>query len=148
MYIKTIKYPNMFDGHMIEEDFYFNLSKREIVNLQYSRPEGFDAYLKKIMAEKDAKAIFEFFTELIRLSVGQRSEDGRRFVKSPQFTEDFMLSNAGDEFLFELLDNNDTANEFVRGIMPASLIEEIDKAEAEEASKPQPEPPSTTIVGN
>ena len=83
---KTITYTDL-NGVERTEDFYFNLSKPEVVKMQSSVKGGYDVQLKGIAANMDGRAVMEFFEDLIRKSYGEKSEDGRRFMKSDEISE-------------------------------------------------------------
>jgi hypothetical protein len=80
---KRITYED-FNGEEVTEELYFNLSKAELVELELSRPGGMQEHLQKIVESEDGKAIITEFKELILMSYGQRSEDGKRFIKNQE----------------------------------------------------------------
>lgn len=121
---KTINYWDL-DGNPIAEDFHFHLNKVDLAELQVSQKEGMEEYLKRIVEAEDGRAILAAFKEIIALSVGKRSEDGKRFIKSPEITADFMESEALGELLMEFLQNENAAAEFVRGVFPANMSENV-----------------------
>lgn len=129
---KTITYLN-HDGVSVTEDFHFNLGKDELVELAYSTEGGMEEYLKGIIASNDNGAILKSFKNLISLAIGQKSEDGRRFVKSPEITADFLQTNAYSEMLFGLFQNAEEAAEFINGVIPADLREKLAEQKAEPA---------------
>ena len=114
---KTITYKD-FNGTTRTEDFYFNLTKSELVKLQHSEAAGFTETVEGIVAENDSKRIMELFEDLIRMSYGERSEDGRNFLKSKEISDKFIGSAAYDELFIELLTKEGANVEFVTGIVP------------------------------
>lgn len=117
------------DGNEITEDFYFNLSKAEIAELELSHEGGLSEYLMKLSEKKNGGEIIETFKDIIRKSVGRRSEDGRRFEKNEDITNDFMQTDAYSELFVELVTDSGAALIFIKGIVPADLADEItDKA--------------------
>ena len=64
------------------EDFYFNLNKAEIMEMQLTTVGGLDAYLKKIISAQDMPTLMRIFKDLILKSYGVKSDDGRRFIKN------------------------------------------------------------------
>ena len=133
MYTKTITYTD-FNGDSRTEQFYFNLKKSELMDLMYSREGGLDVYLKRITEQADMKLLLAEFKSLALLSYGVRSDDGRRFIKSEELSREFLETEAYDEFMFGILKDADAATEFVNGILPAKLIEELN-ASSEPASE-------------
>ena len=77
---KTITYTD-YDGVERTEDFYFNLSKAEIMEMDFSATGGMEKMIKKIVNTKDTKAMIEIFKDIILKSYGEKSSDGRRFIK-------------------------------------------------------------------
>lgn len=125
MFKDTIKYTD-FDGNEREEDFYFNLTKAEVVFMENSSVEGlFTTYMNRIVQAQDNIAIMDAFEDIIRKSYGVKSDDGKRFVKSKEITESFMQTEAYSEFIMKLLSSEEYAASFVNGIMPK--VEEPDR---------------------
>ena len=113
---KTIKYTD-YDGNEREEDFYFNLNKAEVTEMELSKQGGLSEYIKRIVAAQDAPSLVELFKELICKSYGEKSLDGKRFVKSKELTEEFTQTEAYAELFVELASNAEEATKFVNGIM-------------------------------
>lgn len=124
---KTIEYTD-FDGNDVREDFYFNLTKAELIELQVSAPgdEGFMGVLSDAVRRQDKMEIVKFVKLLIGKSYGLRSEDGRSFHKREEFTEAFYASEAYSSLLVGLLSegNEKEAQDFINGIMPKALVEQ------------------------
>lgn len=117
---KTITYCD-FDGNEVTEDFYFNLTKAELIEFNYNSKGGAEQLLQKIVASNDTKQILEQFKILVSKAVGKRSEDGKRFIKTQEITDDFIYSEAYSEILMELLHDAAYAAEFTKGILPQYL---------------------------
>lgn len=124
---KTIKYTD-YDGNEREEDFYFNLSKAECVKLQLGTDGGLEKALRKIVAEQDVPKIIPIFEKIILSAYGEKSPDGKRFMKSKEISDAFAQTEAYSDLFMELLSDPDKAASFVNGIIP----------QVEEAAKPQP----------
>lgn len=114
---KTITYTD-YDGNERTEDFYFNLTKAECTELELSAEGGLTKMLQKIVAERDGKRIVEAFKDLILRAYGQKSLDGRRFVKSPELREEFSQTEAYSQLFMELSTDADAAAAFANGIIP------------------------------
>lgn len=112
---KTISYTDL-NGVQRTEDFYFNLSKPEIVKMQTSVKGGYDVQLKSIGAGADGGQIMEFFEDLIHRSYGVKSEDGRRHMKSEEISRSFMESPAYEVLFEELVTNDKAAADFVNAV--------------------------------
>lgn len=117
---KTIKYTN-YDGEKREKDFFFNLKKSELVDLNFSTSKGFIDYIKKITDANDSVAIWKAFRDIVLMAYGEKSEDGERFVKSKELSKAFEETEAFSELIMELIDSEDAASNFINGIMPKDL---------------------------
>lgn len=114
---KTIKYVN-FNGEEVEEDFYFNLTKAEVMEMQLGTAGGYAEYLQKLVGAKDVPAIVAAFKTIILKAYGVKSADGRRFEKSEELSREFEQTEAYSELYMELLQNGKACEEFVKGVMP------------------------------
>jgi len=114
---KTITYTD-YDGNNRTEDFYFNLSKAEVTEMEYSVDGGLTKMLKRIVDTNDLKRIIEMFKDLVLRAYGEKSADGRRFIKSQALRDEFSQTEAYSNLFMELAMNADSAAEFVNGITP------------------------------
>lgn len=114
---KNIKYVD-FDGVERSEDFYFNLTKAEVTEMESSVAGGMTKILNKIIDEKDNKKIVEMFKDLILRSYGEKSPDGKRFIKNQEIRDSLVQNQAYSELFMELSTDADAAVEFVNGILP------------------------------
>lgn len=121
---KTITYED-FNGKKVTEDFFFNLTKTELVELEVSEKEGLSEALKAIVDAQDNNQIVEKFKKIILLSYGQKSDDGRRFIKNDQLREEFSQTEAFSELFIELATDADAAAKFISGVVPASMASEL-----------------------
>lgn len=118
---KTMKYTD-FDGNERTEDFYFNLTKAEVTEMEMSTEGGLTKSLNKIVAEQDSKKIIESFKDLILRSYGEKSPDGKRFIKSQELRDSFSQTEAYSDLFMELATNAEMASAFVNGIIPQQAI--------------------------
>ncbi len=114
---KTMTYVD-YDGNERTEDFYFNLTKAEIMEMDLSASGGLDKLITKIVAEQDGAKIVEIFKKIILGAYGEKSLDGKRFVKSPELSEAFSQTEAYSDLFMELATNAEKAAEFINGIIP------------------------------
>jgi len=112
---KTISYTD-YDGNLRTESFYFNLSKAEITEMELSYNGGLSKTIEKIIAEQDSKRIIEIFKGLILKAYGEKSPDGKRFIKNEELCNSFVQSEAYSELFMELATNADSAASFVNGL--------------------------------
>ena len=115
---KTITYTN-YNGIEVTEDFYFNLTKAEIMEMEMSTSGGMAEMINKIVASQDAPAIIKIFKELILKAYGEKSADGKRFVKSEEISVAFSQTEAYSQLFMELATDADAAAKFVNGIVPS-----------------------------
>lgn len=121
---ETIKYQD-YDGNEYEEDFYFNLNKSELIKLQTSIPGGLEQMIKNIIAAKDQNALMNMFSKIIHISYGEKSPDGKHFVKSEEIANAFEQTLAYDNLFMELINDADKAAAFINGILPADSKSEV-----------------------
>lgn len=114
---KEIKYVD-YDGNDRTETFHFNLTKAEIAEMELSVEGGLVKQIEKIVAEQDSKRIIELFKDIILKSYGEKSPDGKRFIKSQELSNAFSQTEAYSELFMELATNPETAAAFVNGIVP------------------------------
>lgn len=117
---KTINYVD-YNGVERKEDFYFNLSKAEVTEMELSVDGGLSHMIEQLVNAKDNKQIIALFKEIILKAYGEKSADGRRFVKSKELSEAFSQTEAYSELFVELALNEEEAANFIKGILPANL---------------------------
>jgi hypothetical protein len=142
-----ITYEN-FDGETVTETFYFNLTKTEIIELEVGYEGGLEATIKRIIETKNNAALIAEFKRIILMAYGVRSEDGKRFIKNDQLREEFTQTPAYDELFMRLATDADFAADFIKGIVPKSMQEEMEKAEKLEQSKVVELPQSAPVPPN
>lgn len=116
MHKEIITY-NDLNGVQRTEDFYFDLSKPEIVKMQASAKGGYDVQLRSIAADLNGAKIMEFFENFIAKSYGEKSEDGRRFMKSDEISRSFMETPAYEVLFEKLVTDDKYAADFVNAVM-------------------------------
>ena len=117
---KTVTYVD-YNGVERTEDFYFNLSKAEVAEMELSVEGGFSKMLEEIVKSNDNVRIVELFKQMVLKAYGEKSADGKRFVKSKELSEAFSQNEAYSEIFMELALDEKAAAAFVNGIMPANL---------------------------
>lgn len=114
---KTITYTD-YNGVERTEDFLFNLTQAEITEMELGTTGGFGEMLQRIIAAKDMPTIIKVFKDLILKAYGEKSADGRRFVKSEEISEQFAQTEAYSILFMSCATDSDFAAEFIKGIMP------------------------------
>lgn len=127
---KTIKYVD-FKGNEREEDFFFNLSKPELMEMELTTKGGMSDYLEKIVKAQSKEELIKWFKIIILKAYGEKSEDGRRFIKSDELSTAFSQTGAYEKLYMELVTDEDKAADFINAIVPEFSEEEL--AAAKEA---------------
>lgn len=123
---KTITYTD-FDGVERKEDFYFNLTEAEITDMNLDENANLAEKIQSIINSKDMKQIKDYFQWIVLKAYGVKSDDGRKFMKSPEIIADFKATQAYSDIWMELAYDADAASEFVNGIMPKNLVAQIEE---------------------
>ncbi len=125
---KTIAYED-YNGVSRKEDYYFNLSKAEVMEMEMGTTGGMAEMIRRIVAAQDTPTLISIFKDLILKSYGEKSADGKRFIKSKELSEAFSQTEAYSILFMELATDAGAASDFVNGIMPADLPKMLDKSE-------------------
>lgn len=122
------------DPEEIEEDFYFNISKAELIEIEVEHNEGLEEWVKRIIKAQDRKTMFAEFKRIVLLAYGEKSADGKSFIKSPELSQAFANHAAFDVLLTDLVTKDDFAADFTKGILPKDLVTKmVDDPEAQKA---------------
>ena len=117
---KTIKFTD-FDGLERKEDFYFNLTQAEIAEMELSTEGGLVKMVNKMIETKDNPKLVALFKDLILKSYGEKSPDGRKFMKSAEIRDGFEQTQAYSELFMMMLSDDKVAADFVNGIVPQQV---------------------------
>ena len=107
-----------YNGLERKEDFYFNLTKAELLKMEMGTTGGLAEKIKKIVEAQDYPAIYNIFEDLVLTAYGIKSDDGKRFIKSKEISEAFSQTEAFSELIMKLATDADYATKFVKGIIP------------------------------
>lgn len=123
---KEITYTD-FNGEEKKETFYFNLTESEIARMHLASTAGLDTMIQRIVESDDRQKILDTFEEIILMSYGERSIDGRYFKKEDsirgKYADDFKASGAYDALFMELITDEKAAANFINGILPTKMKE-------------------------
>ena len=108
-----------YNGVTRTEDFYFNLTQAEITEMELSVDGGFVEMINRIVAAQDGKQIIALFKDIILRAYGEKSPDGKRFIKNQELRDAFSQTNAYADLFMELATDSEAAANFVNGIIPA-----------------------------
>lgn len=117
---KTITYTD-YNGSERTEDFYFNLTKAEVMEMEMSTTGGLAEMIKRIVNAQDQPAIIKVFKDLVLRAYGEKSPDGKRFIKSDEIAAAFAQTEAYSILFMELATDADAAAKFVNGIVPSDM---------------------------
>ena len=117
---KTITYVD-YNGVERTDDCYFNLSKAEITEMEMSTAGGLAEMIQNIIKAQDAPASIKIFKDLILKAYGEKSPDGKRFIKSKELSTAFSQTEAYSILFMELATDADAAADFVNGIIPQNI---------------------------
>lgn len=129
MISKTITYTD-YNGIQRTETFWFNLSKAETMEMEMGEVGGMAEMIRRIIDTKDNPSLISIFKNIILKAYGEKSPDGRRFIKSEDISEAFSQTEAYSILFMQLATNADLASEFINGILPSNLEEDLKAVEA------------------
>lgn len=121
MIMQTITYTD-YNGNERKENFFFNLSKAELMEMEASKKGGLSNYIQSIIEAQDVTQLMGLFKELIIKSYGVKSPDGKRFIKNQEVVDEFIQSEAYSELYVMLATDEQKATAFVNGIIPQSIV--------------------------
>lgn len=125
---KTITYED-YDGNTITEDFYFNLTKAELIKMELSEQGGLSEAYERIINARDVPEMIRIFDQLIEKAYGVKSPDGKRFIKNEEVYEAFKENPAYDVIFSEIITDTEKSLEFFNGIIPNvdGMIEKLEE---------------------
>lgn len=123
MISKTIKYTD-YNNEEREETFLFDLNKAELTEMELEKEGGLSNLIEKITKTKDVPSLIKMFKSLILRAYGEKSADGRRFVKSEELSTAFSQTPAYSILFMELVSDESAATAFINGILPQDMIAE------------------------
>lgn len=127
MYKKTITYTD-FNGTERTEDFYFHMTQAEILKMEYSQEGGMTNVIQKIIETEETTKLLPLFETVVRMSYGKRSVDGRHFEKKPEYTDQFLASEAYSNMFIEFMMNADEAAKFINNVCKKIDVDENRKS--------------------
>ena len=123
---ETITY-NDLDGNKITEDFYFHMSKADLIEWNFEEEGGLEGYIKKIQETENQKEMVQLIKTIILKSFGKRSEDGIRFIKTEENAARFRETDAYSELFMKLASDEKELERFIKGIIPKDLPQPQDR---------------------
>ena len=123
-----------FEGNKVTQNFYFNITRAEAIEMDASAAGGLQNYAKAISEKKNPARVIGLIKDLILKSYGEKSDDGMRFMKSPEISAAFAATDAYSVLFTELLTNTQSLIDFFVGIAPTDSKAKI-KEEAKRLPK-------------
>ena len=124
---KKIKYVDFNDVER-EEEFYFNLSKAELMEMEFGTVGGFSEMVKRIVAAQDQPTLMQIFKEFILKAYGEKTADGKHFMKfdaaGNRLSANFEQTEAYSVLYMELLTDANAASDFINGVVPADIAKQ------------------------
>lgn len=119
---KEMTYQN-FNGETVKEDLYFHLTQTDwlMIDADYQEYGGLKSYIEKAVNEEDKRALLHLFTKLVKKSYGVKSEDGKRFIKNDQLSEEFSQTEAFSDLIIGFLTDNDEGVAFFNALAPKDI---------------------------
>lgn len=138
MFSRTFEYKG-YDGQPHKETWWFNLSEDELYKMELGTVGGMNGMMNRLLREERPDQIVDMFERIILTAVGERSADGRRFLKKPrpgypwgEVAEDFRETPAYSQLFMELVSSGEKLAAFLKGAIPAEVAAQLDKVEAEQ----------------
>lgn len=113
---EVIKYVD-FNGNENTEEMFFHLSKSEQTKLELAHKGGLSNYIKEVIETGNNTELLVLFEKILIDSYGVKSEDGKRFIKSPSLREEFAQSAAFDALFMEIATTEGKAEAFMQGVV-------------------------------
>lgn len=128
---KEVTYKD-FNGNTVTDVLHFYLSEAQLMRLDAQYPDGLEGAIRGMVEREDKAAIFSLFEDLIALSYGVKSEDGKRFVRSDELQNEFLQSLAYDTLLVDIATSEEAAIAFFQGVTARALgkhlVKEVETA--------------------
>lgn len=134
MFSRTFEFED-YNGKKQQETWWFNLTKAELMEMELSAYGGLNEMTKRLVREKKPKEIVKMYKALILGAVGEKSPDGRRFLKNQEIRDDFEQSPAYSELFYEMVTDGEKADKFLRGAIPSELLKALEEQEALDAKQ-------------
>ena len=114
-----------YNGVTRTEDFWFNYNKAELMEKQLGVEGGFAEMIEKIIKADNKPDLMRVIKEFVLKAYGEKSADGRRFIKSDELATAFSQTEAYSILFMQLCEDADKAAKFVNGCVPAELAAQI-----------------------
>lgn len=128
-----------YDGQVHKETWWFNLSEDELYKLELTNLGGMNGMMNRLMRQEKPAELVDMFESIILGAVGERSMDGRRFMKKKrnpndkwgEVAEDFRETPAYAQLFTELVSSGEKLAEFLKRAIPEDVAAKLAEVEAE-----------------
>ena len=124
MFTEKITYTD-YNGVERTEEYQFNLTKAEITKLEMSTKGGLAERIQRVVNAQDSTEIIKIFEDLLVMSYGVKSPDGKRFMKNDELRAEFVESPAYSEIFMKYATDADAASKFINGVVPADMAKQM-----------------------
>lgn len=132
---KNITYTD-FDGEERTDAFYFNLTEAELLDIELDYGGNMSKAVEGMLERHDAKGLFGIIENLIRHSYGEKSPDGKRFMKNKELTDGFVTTGAYSAMVIELLSDEKEFEKFMTAVIPSNIRDKVEQKFSDKDSKP------------
>lgn len=126
---KTITYED-YNGEERTKDFYFHMNQVEFSKLNGEIPGGIEKRMQKVIEDRDEDALLRIIDLMVSRGYGEFNDDDE-FTKVGRngrpLYEKFINTDAYDQLIIELIQNENNIAEFLRGMMPKKVQGRIDE---------------------
>lgn len=117
---KNISYID-YNGIKCSDDYYFHLNNIEWLRLD-SKYDGIQDFLKQVIKGiKPRSAVMDLLEDLILSAYGEKSEDGKKFIKTKELRDDFAQSEPYSELFTSFLQDTQKGIDFFNALAPKDL---------------------------
>lgn len=142
---KLITYVD-YDGRERKENFYFYLNKAELMEMELGVDGGMQQMIQLIIDKQDIPKIMDAFKRIILKAYGEKSPDGRRFIKSKELSEAFSQTEAYSNLYMELVTDANAAAAFINSIVPEEVANAaMERRKAEETTEEENKPAENVV---
>ena len=119
---RTIKYVDL-NGERRADDCYFDLNEAELVEMEFSKSGGLSSFLREVVNAQDLTTLSTLLKDLIIRSYGEKSPDGKYFIKGDNFEKGklFVQSRAYPVFYMQLITTDGALAQFCNELVPETL---------------------------
>lgn len=113
-----------YNGMERTEPFYFNFNEAECTDMNLTTEGGLEQFINKIMATQDMPSLIKLFKELVLKAYGEKSADGKYFMKFDRdgyrLADKFAQTEAFNVLYMELVTDDVAAADFFKAVLPKS----------------------------